>query len=197
MDQETFQTLLQQVRAGDAEAATQLVREYEPAIRRYVRLHLTDPRLRRVVDTMDVCQSVLANFFVRAASGQFDLERPEQLFNLLATMARNRLLSHVQHERAKCRDHRRLAPAADEVLDAVAGVVQSPSAIVAGRELLQVVHERLSPEERSLAEQRAQGHDWAEIAAAQGGSPEALRKRLARAMDRVTRELGLGEPPDG
>jgi RNA polymerase sigma-70 factor (ECF subfamily) len=55
-------------------------------------LHLTDPRLRRVLDTVDVCQSVLGGF-VRAAAGQFDLEQPEQLVKLLTTMARNRILT--------------------------------------------------------------------------------------------------------
>ena len=38
------------------------------------------------------------------------------------------------------------------------------------------------------------GLDWAAIAAAQGGSAEALRKKLARALDRVAAELGLREP---
>jgi hypothetical protein len=33
---------------------------------------------------MDVCQSVLMSFFVRAASGQFDLDRPEDLARVLA-----------------------------------------------------------------------------------------------------------------
>jgi len=40
---------------------------------------------------------------------------------------------------------------------------------------------------------RDQGLDWAAIAAQVGGSPEALRKRLARAIDLVVAELGLEE----
>jgi len=42
-----------------------------------------------------------------------------------------------------------------------------------------------------LAEQRALGRDWAQIAAEKGGSAEALRKQLARAIERVSQELGL------
>jgi hypothetical protein len=34
-------------------------------------LKLTDPRQRRLIDTSDICQSVLAIFFVRAAAGQW------------------------------------------------------------------------------------------------------------------------------
>jgi hypothetical protein len=37
---------------------------------------------------------------------------------------------------------------------------------------------------------------WAEIAAELGGTPDALRVRLARALARITRQLGLGEGPD-
>ena len=64
---------------------------------------------------------------------------------------------------------------------------------MAARDLLQEFRKRLSEEERALAEQRAQGREWADIAAAQGGSQEALRKKLARALDRVADELGLDE----
>ena len=72
----SFEELLQQVRAGDQEAARQLVQRYEPAIRRAVRFRLADSRLARLMDSMDICQSVLASFFLRAAAGQYDLERP-------------------------------------------------------------------------------------------------------------------------
>lgn len=76
-DRGPFAEFLRRIRAGDEHAAAELVRRYEPAIRLEVRLRLGDPRLRRVLDSMDICQSVLASFFVRAAVGQYDLERPE------------------------------------------------------------------------------------------------------------------------
>src|SRR5436190_14561840 len=103
-----FTALIGRVRAGDPEAAAELVRQYEPQIRRIIRLRLTDPRLNRVLDSMDICQSVLANFFVRAAAGQFELDQPEQLLKLLATMARNKLLNQAKRHRTRRRDQRRL-----------------------------------------------------------------------------------------
>ena len=42
---------------------------------------------------------------------------------------------------------------------------------------------------------RRQGLDWGAIAAEVGGTPEALRKKLARAVDRVARELHLDHTP--
>ena len=74
-----FVELIRRVRAGDEQASAELVRLYEPAIRVAVRARLTDPRLRRLLDSTDVCQSVLGNFFGRAASGQFEIKDPKQL----------------------------------------------------------------------------------------------------------------------
>jgi hypothetical protein len=90
----------------------------ELVIRRAVRLRLSDPALRRLFDSADVCQSALASSFVRAAAG---------------------------------------------------------------------------PAPPQLAARRGQGASWAEITAELGGTPDGRRVRLARALDRVTRELGLEE----
>src|SRR5262249_3203175 len=122
-----FQDLLQRVRAGDEQAATLLVRRYEPLIRREVRLRLEDRRLTRAFDSMDVCQSVLASFFVRAAVGEYDLEAPEQLVGLLVKMARNKLASAARKATRQRRDHRRQAPGGDEALAAVAEHQPTPS----------------------------------------------------------------------
>jgi RNA polymerase sigma-70 factor (ECF subfamily) len=171
------------------------VRTYEPAIRRVVRLRLTDTRLRRAFDSMDVCQSVLASFFVRAALGQYDMDSPDQLLKLLAQMARHKVTDRMRRERAGRRDLARRAEDS-RAGEQVAAAEASPSQVVAGRELLAEFRRRLSPEERDLAELRADGREWADIAAERGESPEALRKRLARGLDRVAQQLGLDEASD-
>jgi hypothetical protein len=50
---------IKRVRGGDERAAEELVRRYEPEIRLEVRtwLRMRDARLRRVFDSMDICQS--------------------------------------------------------------------------------------------------------------------------------------------
>ncbi len=189
----TFRVLIQRVRAGDAAAAAELVRDFEPAIRRMIRVYLTDRRLRRVFDSMDLCQSVLANFFVRVAAGQFDVDQPEKLLKLLTEMARNKVREVARRQHARRRDNRRVEPDGEEALKAVPDPTDTPSQIVAAKELWQQVRQRLTVEERALAEQRAQGSAWEEIAAEQGDSAEALRKKLARAINRVLRVLGLEE----
>lgn len=187
-----FQDLIRRVRAGDEQAAAELVRLYEPAIRRVVRIRLRDTRLRRLLDTIDICQSVFLNFFVRTAAGQFDLETPEQLLKLLATMARHNLANEALKQQAARRDHRRLAEAGAGAGEP-ASSGPSPSEYVMAQELLQETRRRLSPEDRRLLELRELGREWGEIAVSVGGRPEALRKRLARAVDRVAGQLGLIE----
>jgi RNA polymerase sigma-70 factor (ECF subfamily) len=191
-DDDVFADLIRRLRGGDSRAAQELVRDYEPAIRLEVHCRLRDPRLRRAFDSLDVCQSVLATFFARASAGQFDLERPDQLRKLLVGIARKKLLSQVRKQRAQCRDVRRLEPIAREEGAAVAAE-PSPSQQFEMRDLLHTFQQRLTPEERQLAELRAQGREWPEIAAQVGGTPSGRRKQLSRAIARVARELGLDE----
>ncbi len=191
-DPNTFADFLRRIRAGDQQAAAELVRRYEPLIRREVRLHLEDQRLGRLFDSMDVCQSVLASFFLRTAAGEYDLDQPEQLIGLLVKMARNKLASAARRQSRQKRDHRRAVGGGDE-LDRVPATGDSPSELVAGREMLQRLHALLNEEERQLVELRGQGLAWADVAERLGGTAQARRMQLARTLDRVGRELGLEE----
>jgi RNA polymerase sigma factor (sigma-70 family) len=191
-ERDSFAEFLRRIRARDQEAAAELVCRYGDLLRREVRLRLGDPRLFRVVEPDDVCQSVFRSFFVRAAAGQYDLEQPGQLLGLLVRMAHNKVAQVVRKERADRRDARRTAGTpVDEV--EVAGTDPSPGRILAARELLHEVRRRLTEEERRLADLRGEGRTWAEVAAELGGTPDARRVQLARALDRVLHELGLDE----
>src|SRR5262249_48862794 len=196
IDDSTFTDYMRRIRAGDEQAAHDLVLQYEPFIRREVRFRLRDRRLSRVLDSMDICQWVLASFFVRTAAGQYDLERPEDLLKLLVGMARNKLAFQARQQYRQCRDLRRLDADGAEALAEVAAADPTPSQLVAGQELLQEARRRLTSEERQLAELRGQGRSWDEIAAELGGTAQARRMQLDRAMDRVTRQLGLDEATD-
>ncbi len=192
----SFVDFIRRVRSGDQDAAAELVRQYEKEIRRVVRVRLTDPNLRRSFDSMDICQSVLANFFFRVYAGQFDLHKPKDLLNLLVEMARNKLLNYVVREHAQRRDCRRLDPDGAEKIEEVADRQADPRQTVAGKELIDKMLTLLSTEERYLVNQRRLGRNWAELSAELGDSPEALRKRLARALDRIARQSGLEDSSD-
>ena len=188
----TFEELIRGVRAWDQEAAAELVRRYAPAIRRAVRFRLADAQLRGLLDSMDICQSVLASFFIRAASGQYDLDTPEKVSALLAAMARNKLTSKARRQRALRRGGQRVTAGGKDQEQFVAPSA-GPSREVAARDLLEEVRRRLSPDERQLLELRNEGHEWAAIAEQLGGSPGGLRKKFGRALDRVAEQLGLDD----
>ena len=187
-----FADLLQRIREGDERAAQELVARYEPVVRREVRARLRDPRLRRLFDSADFCQSVFASFFARAAAGQYDLDHSGQLLNLLLSMARRKLAFRLRQQRARRRDNRRLHEG-EGPLQQAADPRGSPSEQVGRQELLLLVRQRLSPEENQIASLRGQGCSWSEVAARLGGTPEARRVQLARALDHVARALRLDE----
>jgi RNA polymerase sigma-70 factor (ECF subfamily) len=113
MSDTPFAEFMARIRSGDARAAQELVRHYESAIRLAVRTRLTDSALKRQIDSVDICQSVLASFFVRAGAGQYDLTNPAQLIALLVRMARNKLVGQTCfHQRQR---RMQLKPAIDRI----------------------------------------------------------------------------------
>lgn len=188
-EEESFETLLARIREGDADAARDCVRLYEAEIRRAARVRLTDPHLRRIVDSVDICQSVFGKFFRNAAAGRLDLESPQQLLALLVTMTRNRVID--EHRRQNAQKRR----ASDEpvvALDesAVGTGDDGPRTVAILREMIGEIRARLSAEELLIADGRNAGRSWQEIADELGHAPDAVRKRLARAVERVRAEIG-------
>ena len=192
-DSESFADFIRRLRAGDEQAAIELVERYERVIRCEARLRLTDPRLGRLLDSVDISQSVLASFFVRATAGEYDLSRPEDLMRLLVRMARNKVASQARRQKARAADRLRVEA---ENIEATVGGATDMARLVAGRDLLEEVRRRLSPEERQIANLRGQGRSWPEVAAELGGTPEARRKQLTRALDLIAHQLGLEEDVD-
>ena len=141
-----------------------------------------------MLDSSDICQSVLASFCVRAAHGQYELGEPQQLPKLLHAMVRNKLAHQIQKLRAARRDYRR-----EESLNGRGGepvaAGDSPSQLASRYELLREFQRRLSAEERSIFALRDAGCDWAAIATELGGTPDGRRMQLNRALTRISDEL--------
>jgi DNA-directed RNA polymerase specialized sigma24 family protein len=186
-----FKDFLRRIRAGDEAAAAELVRDYAMHLRIEVRRRLNDPYLNSAFDSDDICQSVLKSFFVRAVAGQYDLQQPEDLVKLLVTMAQRKVAAKVRREKTQARDPRRVVGGTD-LIDRLPNGPQ-PERVVAARDLLDRVRDSLTEEERRLADLRAAGRTWPEIAAELGGEPQAHRHKLDRALNRVVVELGLEE----
>jgi RNA polymerase sigma factor (sigma-70 family) len=181
MEKLDFDKFLADLRAGDERAAAELVRRYEPYLRHVIRVRLTDPRLRRVFDSLDVCQSALGEFFRRMADGRFQFQDPDRLRALLVTMALNKLFDRARHER-------RHGGGLPDNFDAPTPTL-SPDEQALHRELAQAIRDRLSNRESWLIDQRLQGRSWIEIAALDGGQADTLRMMYSRAVARVRRQF--------
>jgi len=194
-EENDFLDLILRVRTRDEAAVAEVVRRYERALLREIRLRLRDPRLRRALDSGDICQAVLASFFLRAASGQYELHKSEQLLRLLIVMARNKLASQARHSYVSRRDHEALRTGltGGEELSAPG---LGPAETVAAQDFCAALLGALSEEERQLAYRRIRDEEWSQIAAELGGNPENLRKKLARALSRAARQLGA-RPGEG
>ena len=188
----SFQDLLERVRLGDEDACTELVRAYETEVRRFIRYRINSPKMRRFLDSVDVCQSVFAKFFVRAGAGDFDLENPMQLQRLLLKMAHNKLLDHYR-KGATGRHGGTAISLTGETVGSIADAATNPTRDVESRELVDLVRGRLSVDEKVVLDQWMQGEDWVGIAANVGVTAEAVRKRFTRALDRAAKELGWEE----
>jgi RNA polymerase sigma-70 factor (ECF subfamily) len=185
-----FTELLKRVREGDAQAAAELVHGYESAIRVAVRTRLSDPALRRQFDSMDVCQSVLASFFLRAAAGEYDLIEPSQLVALLTKMAHNKLAMRARREYRLRRDVRRVLPQGDAPLDSLAAA-DKPAQRALERELIVRAFDLMDPQVREIAAMRGADMEWSEIAHQLGGTADARRKQFQRAVDRIAATLHI------
>lgn len=186
----SFTSFIERIRAGDEIAARELVRDFEGVIRREVRLRVDDHRLLRAFDSMDISQSVLTSFFKRAETGQFEIETPEKLASLLIGMTRNKVAHQVRRARAGRRDFRMtVSTRIDEI--SVASSTQGPCEIASDVDLIDAIKHRLDDEERQIVDLRTEGWEWPEIAKRLGGTPQARRMQLTRAVHRVAKALNL------
>ena len=181
LEDDDFAELIRRIRRGDAQAAQELIRKYEPAIRREARLRL-GPSLRPLFDSMDLCQSVLGSFFVRIAAGHYELDSPARLMKLLVVMTRNKV-------REKARRRHEGGLGASEPL--AAG--EDHANRILNQDFLSEFRRRLSDDERRLWDRRRNDASWQHIASELGATPESVRQQYSRAIHRVARELGLEE----
>lgn len=147
-DDTDFRELLTRVQAGDGVAVADFVQTVEPRVRAAVRNQINDLKLRRLLDSTDISQAVLARFFLLAAEGQFDVANPNQLAALLITMARNRLRDEARREFAECRGGRRAAVESDHLLANLSAADPTPSRVVSSREITDILFARLPDDVR-------------------------------------------------
>ena len=198
-----------EVRAGDEEAARELVQRYGPRDPENSRVRLRDHCLRRAMDSMDICRWVFANFFVRAgARGQFDLKSEDAAPDEIAGGdGSQRVATNARRPgivRRGTRDHRG-HPAGQQTNARQGCGLSEPT--ISRQGSAQAVHNRLTDEERDLAEQvvraarngrrfrplahRRAGRTWQETGSSLTEScPGATRFMMQNCSRRAGRETG-------
>lgn len=196
-NEENLAELLQRLKHNDPSAAGEIRERYGGQVRRLARVWLSQRRLGRLMDSEDICQSVLAEFFSRYSKGVYTFETERQLRALLARIATSRLLYHWQKHRAAKRDMRRLAEnaTAENPLDVLAVSQEpTPSQVIMNNELADHCKEQFSESEWCIAELRNRGSSWDQIADELGKNPDSLRMKYTRAITRVARSLYENDP---
>lgn len=188
-ENEDFVDWIKRVRAGDPVAAEKMVRDYEPYIRRAARSRLRSSQLRRVLDSVDVCQSVLASLFKRTAKGQYELETPEQLQKLLTRMVQNKVTDAWRKLTV------RILGSGDVDLGQIPSNELAVDDSVCALEVVALVRDHLPTEALELFDLRAAGVEWNDIARRYGATAEALRKRLTRALATAAAQAGVYDEP--
>ncbi len=188
-----FQDLIHRVRNGDEDATTALSEQYGPFILRFVRFRIrareNRERLRRFIDSGDVCQSVLISLCSGLRKGRFVLNGPEQLEKLVCTLVKLKIATQARKPAVLRRDLSAIPQ--DDSRGAIIDEAPGPVQEVAGRDLLEAVLRQFSETELELLVRWDGGQSWAEIAAELGSTAEAHRKRLERAMKRVRDQFDL------
>jgi DNA-directed RNA polymerase specialized sigma24 family protein len=186
----SFVQQLAELRSGNIAAINEFVATYEPFIRRAVRFRLARAALQPVADSVDVSQSVISSFLIRLSAGEYDIQSEENLRSLLVAIANKKFLMLNRREAAAKRSRQQTQSLNQCSPDAVQES-NDPSEAMVYEELMREVDRRLTTSEQELLNRRRNGETWSSIALSLNENEPLLRKRLSRAIQRVSIELGL------
>lgn len=178
-DGSELRMFLARIRAGDEEAARELLSRYEPQVRLVVRRQL--PRiLRPQFDSLDFVQSVWGSFFRRMRGASPELEDPRNLMLFLARAAKNKLIDEYRRAMSQKQD-KRLEESlweGDRPRDLVGGD-DGPSEIAEAREALERLHGLVPEARQSILGLKTEGFSNQEIGQRLGLSERTVRRVIA------------------
>jgi len=187
MTVEPLDLLLERLGAGDATAAEQVVRDYEPYLRLVIRRYLSG-HLRAKFDSVDVVQSVWVHVLPALRRGVWRLKDRASLRALLVTVARRRLVSRYRHDRTALERAQRGCTD----LEALPACRQPrPSEVAQANELWDRLLALCPPANHELLHLRRQGLSLVEIATKTGMHEGSVRRILRR----LARQLALSQEP--
>jgi RNA polymerase sigma-70 factor (ECF subfamily) len=173
-------SLLRRFRRGQDDASTLLYLRYAGRLRALAAAQRS-PGLAGRIDPEDIVQSVFRTFFRRAAEGEYDVPKGEEIWKLLLVIGLHKIRDAGTFHRAARRDVRRTGSgeAYDRALELEAG--PDESALTVLRLVIDDVLGALPPSHRPIVELRIAGHEVDEIA--------RQVERSKRTVERVLQEF--------
>jgi RNA polymerase sigma-70 factor (ECF subfamily) len=185
--------VLARIRAGDEEAARELLRRYEAQVRLVVRRQL--PRLLRSrFDSLDFLQSVWGSFFRRMQAGPSELEDPKNLVAFLARAAKNKVIDEYRRASSRKQDIRleETLWEGDRPRELVAGT-DTPSQIAEADEAFGRLRDLLPEDRRTILGLKAEGLTNREI----GARLKISERTVRRVLEELRRRAGLDGDGEG
>lgn len=156
----------------DADELWSLVKQYEPHLRRIIRVQLNCAQARRVIDSIDICQSVYLVLWTRIEENGLHWENQQQLLGLLLGIARHKVLEHVRYHHPQRRDIRRTHSLGEHDTPKLA---DSPD---------------LTAQDFAVLNRRLAGDTWADAAMGQAQTSNAIKLRIRKTLARLARRSG-------
>jgi RNA polymerase sigma factor (sigma-70 family) len=174
-DDSSFDWLTEELAANSPAAAEAVVRRHFGRIVQVVQARI-GRRFRAKVDAEEVANSAMKSFFRRYAGDRTAVTDWQDLWNLLAEIALNKLRNRIRRFRQQRRDVDREQAGGPE--PDVAGVADGPEAEVVLNDLFDHLVSGYGEAERRVVELSLQGYSVDDIAAAVGvGNRTVIRIR--------------------
>ncbi|MEM8681000.1 MAG: ECF-type sigma factor [Planctomycetota bacterium] len=213
--------LARRATAGTESVAVQLDHAFRDRLCALVEREM-NARYRQREDPEDVVQSALRTYFRRASRGEFQFDHEGALWNLLQKLTRRKILKHVAYHAAdkRCLNKEEAHPTQDLPDDDTGGararvVGDALEVVLAGMaplepeiyrlqlfgysisEIVEIVLEGLDAPYPLILQLRLQGNTESEIAQQLGCGREAIRYKLRRIQQRLSRLLAEPAQADG
>ena len=150
-----FQKFLEILRSGDEQAVDRLLADFDPFLRRAIRLRLLDGRARRSVDTADILQSLLKDFLDREGADSVAVSS-SRFRAYLTAAAQYKIAAKVRKERRRIAD-------LDEIPEPQSPE-PPPDKLAEDGDLIDAIRRRLDTADRRLLDLSRQGRTWRQIA---------------------------------
>lgn len=184
--QTKFHDWVKRAASGDDQALTELLEHCEPKFRIIARVAL-GPLLRSQVDTLDLVQSMKRMLIPGLRAGLYNLDSPEQLVALAATVIRRKVALYWRRQRRQP-----VVSLGERALDHTCVYFpEFPAEQWENEELLSHLLDKLTPEERDLFRMQLEGLPIVEIARRLGCKPGPLRARLSRLRKKLRNLAGF------